>query len=211
VRAFLPTPVPDDILRRLIEAGARAPSGSNIQPWHAYVLGPQKKRALSAAMHEWRATHPRGAETAQYRYYPVKWREPYLARRRATGWGLYSLLGIGRDDKEKMFRQHGRNFDFFDAPAAMIFTIERDMELGSWIDYGMFLENMMVAARGFGLHTCAQAAWEYHHDVVRAVLGLPEAELVVCGMAIGYEDEAAPENRLRTEREPVERFTTFLD
>ena len=210
VRAFLPTPVPDEAVRHLLDAAARAPSGSNIQPWRAYVLRGERKRALSAAMHRWRAAHP-GESNPQYQYYPVKWREPYIGRRRATGWGLYALLGIGRDDKNRMARQHARNFDFFDAPVGMMFTIDNDLEQGSWVDYGIFLQTLMLAARGLGLHTCPQAAWAYHHDVVREVLRLPANELVVCGLALGYEDETAPENRLRTAREPVDAFTTFLD
>jgi nitroreductase len=208
VRGFLSTPVPEGTVRRLLEVAARAPSGSNIQPWHVHLLGPQTMARLSRAMHEKRARDPEG-QCAQYQYYPVHWREPYLARRRKIGWDLYAHCGIKKGESEKMFRQHGRNYDFFGAPLGLMITIDADMELGSWIDCGMFVQTLLIAARGLGLHSCAQAAWAYHHDVVRQAIPLPDSEKVVCGIALGYEDPAEPANRLRTEREPLERFVAF--
>lgn len=208
VRGFLPTPVPEETVRRLIEVAARAPSGSNIQPWRVHVLGPETRARLSAAVHERRAKEP-GVECAQYQYYPVQWRDPYISRRRKIGWGLYALCGIQKGDTEGMARQHGKNFDFFGAPVGLMITLEADMELGSWIDCGMFVQTMLIAARGFGLHSCAQAAWAYHHDLVRKAIPLADNEKVVCGIAIGYEDTDEPANRLRTEREPIETYTMF--
>jgi nitroreductase len=141
----------------------------------------------------------------------VKWADPYLARRRKVGWDLYGLLGIGRDDKARMHEQHGRNYAFFDAPVGMIFTIDRIMEQGSWLDYGMFLENIMVAARARGLDTCPQAAFTQFHRIITDQLALPDNEMVVCGMSLGYADMSRVENTLVTEREPVSGFARFIE
>jgi len=146
----------------------------------------------------------------EYDYYPVRWREPYLARRRACGWGLYGTLGIGRADKDKMHAQHARNYAFFDAPVGLIFSIDRDLERGSWLDYGMFLEAIMVAARQFGLETCPQAAWLSFHDLLQRRLGIPHAQTVVCGMALGYPDRHEKVNTFTPERMKVEEFATFV-
>jgi nitroreductase len=150
-----------------------------------------------------------GENNPEFAYYPTKWFEPYLARRRKVGWDLYGLLGIGRADKARMHAQHARNYRFFDAPVGMIFTVHRDLEAGSLIDYGMFLQNVMVAARARGLDTCPQAAWMEFPRQIAAALALPPEERLVCGMALGHADPEAPENRLVTEREPVAGFATF--
>jgi nitroreductase len=210
VRAFTPQDVPDETIRAILSAAARAPSGSNIQPWRVYVLKGEAKRTLSATLHADRNAHP-DEETPQYQYYPTKWREPYQSRRRKVGWDLYSLVGIQRGEHEKMFRQHGRNFDFFDAPVGLIFTIDADLEQGSWLDYGIFLQTVMLAARAYGLDTCPQAAWAYHHVSVRKAMDLPESELVVCGISLGYADEGAIENTLTTERMTLDQFVTFRE
>lgn len=148
-------------------------------------------------------------EQRDYRYYPETFFEPYLSRRREVGWGLYSLLGIGRGDTDKMRIQHARNFRFFGAPIGVIFTIDRRLEIGSWLDYGMFLQNVMVAARGIGLDTCPQAAFAGVPNTVRAALALPFQDVVVCGMAIGHADPDAVENTLRTTRVPAREFMSF--
>ncbi len=135
---------------------------------------------------------------------------PYIDRRRKVGWDLYSLLQISREDKARMHAQHSRNFTFFGAPVGMIFTIDRILEQGSWLDYGMFLQSIMVAARARGLDTCPQAAFTQFHAVIANHLRLPEDEMVVCGMALGHADPAAIENTLSTEREPVSGFARFL-
>jgi len=128
-----------------------------------------------------------------------------------VGWDLYGLLGIAKGDKARMHAQHGRNYSFFDAPVGLMFTIDRVMELGSWLDYGMFLQNIMIAARARGLDTCPQAAFTQFHRIVMEHIGAPANEMLVCGMSLGYADPEAVENRLQTEREPVEGFTTFLE
>ncbi len=209
VRAFLPTPVDEATIRDILEVAARAPSGTNMQPWKVHVVTGETKARLSEAVLAEAARHEKPAWD-EYRYYPEQFFEPYLTRRRKVGFGLYNLLGIQKREVERMRAQHDRNFVFFDAPVGMIFTIDRRLEMGSWIDYGMFLQSIMIAARGRGLHTCAQAAFAPYHRQIRPVLGISENDIVVCGMALGYEDESKPENYLRTDREPVNGFATFL-
>ena len=212
VRAFLPTPVSRETVEAILDVAARAPSGTNTQPWKVHVLTGASRAALSAAI---KAAYDDPAErarhTEEYAYYPTEWRSPYIDRRRKVGWDLYSLLGIGRADKERMHAQHGRNYDFFGAPVGLMFTIDRVLQQGSWLDYGMFLQSVMVAARGRGLDTCPQAAFMQYHRIIAAHLGLGDHEMVVCGMSLGHADPAAVENTLHTEREPVSGFTKFHD
>jgi nitroreductase len=210
VRAFLPDPVDAPTIRAILEIAARAPSGTNMQPWKVYVTtGETKRRIAEAVLNS--GIRAEKAVWDEYKYYPDQFFEPYLSRRRKVGFDLYGVLGIGRRDVERMREQHDRNFVFFDAPVGMIFTIDRRLNKGSWIDYGMFLENIMIAARGRGLHTCPQAAFAPYHRQIRPVLGIPVEEAVVCGMALGYEDSSKPENTLRTERAPVDEWTRFMD
>ena len=211
MRAFLPRPVPLETVERILEVASRAPSGTNTQPWQVVVLTGEPLQALSrriVAAHDdpaERATH-----TEEYAYYPTEWRSPYIDRRRKVGWDLYGLLGIGKTDKERMHAQHGRNYRFFDAPVGLIFTIDRVMRQGSWLDYGMFIQNVMVAARARGLHTCPQQAFAQYHRLIEQQLQMPPERMVVCGMSMGWADPDAPENRLVTEREPVAGFARFL-
>lgn len=207
LRGFRPDPVPRETIEAILAAAARAPSGSNIQPWQVRVTMGAEKARLSAAL---RAAHLAGERAErEYHYYPRAWREPYLARRRATGWGLYALLGIGKGDREATAEQHRRNYDFFGAPVGLFFLMDRDMELGSWLDCGMFVQNVMLAARGHGLDTCPQAAFCDHHRIVRRELSLPDDRIMVCGMSLGHADPAEPANRLVTARENIEKFVTF--
>jgi nitroreductase len=209
VRAFLPDPVDEGTIRAILEIAARAPSGTNMQPWKVYVTSGETKQKIADAILN-SGIRAEKAVWDEYKYYPDQFFEPYLTRRRKVGFDLYGLLGIGRRDVDRMREQHDRNFVFFDAPVGIIFTVDRRLNKGSWIDYGMFLENIMIAARGRGLHTCPQAAFAPYHRQIRPILGIPDEEIVVCGMALGYEDATKPENALKTERAPIEEWTTFL-
>ncbi|MBL8583367.1 MAG: nitroreductase [Rhizobiaceae bacterium] len=209
VRAFLPTPVPHEMIVEILEVAARAPSGTNMQPWRVYVTTGATKQAITDAVMN-SGIRAEKAKWDEYKYYPEQFFEPYYGRRRAVGFALYGHLGIGKRDVDQMRRQHDRNFVFFDAPVGMIFTIDRRLNQGSWIDYGMFLENIMIAARGRGLHTCPQAAFAPYHRQIRPVLGIPEEEILVCGMALGYEDATKPENDLRTERAALDEWVKFF-
>ncbi|MFM9438360.1 nitroreductase [Janthinobacterium sp. CG_23.3] len=212
IRAFLPTPVAREEIERILEVAARAPSGTNTQPWKVYVLTGQARQRLAGRI---LAVHNDPAQarqhTEEYAYYPREWTSPFIDRRRKVGWDLYALLGLTRDDKAGMAAQHGRNYQFFDAPVGFIFTIDRVMEQGSWLDYGMFLQSIMVAARGRGLDTCPQAAFTQYHKIIAEELHLPAGEMVVCGMALGFADRGKVENTLVTEREPVAGFVKFVE
>ena len=208
VRAFLPDPVDDATIRDILEVSSRAPSGTNMQPWKVYVARGETLKAISEAILN-SGIRAEKIEWDEYKYYPDQFFEPYLTRRRTVGFGLYNALGIGRREVERMRAQHDRNFVFFDAPVGMLFTIDRRLNQGSWVDLGMFLQNIMVAARGRGLHTCPQAAFAPYHKQIRPILGLADEEVLVCGMSLGYEDTTKPENQFRTERAPLEDWVTF--
>lgn len=211
VRAFLPDLVESEEIQRILEVASRAPSGSNTQPWKVYVLTGDSLTQLSEKiLHAHQHPSTEEPHTEEYNYYPVKWVSPYLERRRKVGWDLYALLGLARENKQGMHAQHGRNYAFFDAPVGLIFTIDRVMEQGSWLDYGMFLQNIMLAAKARGLDTCPQAAFTQYHKIIREQLQFPENEMLVCGMALGYADMSKVENTLVTERESVSAFVRFL-
>jgi len=211
VRGFLPTPVPREVVEDILRVASRAPSGTNTQPWKVTVLSGAAKTTLSAKI---RAVYDDPAALAthheEYSYYPSEWASPFIERRRKVGWDLYGLLGIHKSDKAGMHRQHGRNYEFFGAPVALMFTISRTLGQGSWLDYGMFLQSVMVAARGRGLDTCPQAAFMRFHRIIMEHIGAPAGEMFVCGMSLGHADPAAVANRLVTEREPVSAFARFL-
>ncbi len=212
LRAFLPTSVPRATVEAILADAARAPSGTNTQPWKVYVLTGSSKLALSRRI---RAAYDdpavRATHTEEYAYYPTEWKSPFIDRRRKVGWDLYTLLGIARTDKARMHTQHARNYDFFDAPVGLMFTIDRVMQQGSWLDYGMFLQSVMIGARARGLDTCPQAAFTAFHRIIMEHIGAPAEEQLVCGMSLGFADPDAIENTLVTEREPVAGFTRFLE
>lgn len=216
VRAFTSQQVSRHLLAHLLEVASRAPSGTNTQPWKVYVLQGASRDALVAkvcAAHDALRADPTLAAQYQeeYDYYPEKWVSPYIDRRRENGWSLYGLLGIGKGDKDKMHAQHQRNFRFFDAPVGLMFTIDRVMGRGSLVDYGMFLQSLMAAARAHGLHTCPQAAWNGFSNIVRQHIGASVDEMLVCGMALGYADMSNPVNAFHTPRVAVHEFTRWLD
>jgi nitroreductase len=212
IRAFLPDPVAREDIEQILEVAARSPSGTNTQPWKVHVLQGAAKTALSDAILAVYADPALSAQyTEEYAYYPREWTSPYIDRRRKVGWDLYALLGLGRENKAGMAAQHARNYRFFDAPVGLIFTIDRVMEQGSWLDYGMFLQSIMVAARGRGLDTCPQAAFTQYHEIIAKQLQLSTNDMVVCGMALGWADASKIENTLVTEREPVAGFVRFLE
>ncbi len=210
MRAYLPEPVPREEIDAILSTARYSASGMNMQPWHVHVLtGPAKAR-LSAAVAALDDDPGRSGELREpYGYYPREWFSPYLERRRKVGWDLYGLLGIAKGDKQRMHMQHGRNYRFFDAPVGLFFTVDRELQEGSLLDYGMFLQSVMVAARGRNLHTCPQAAFLKFHRQIAELLEIPAGQMLVCGMSLGYADESAAENSLSTGREPVSAFTTF--
>lgn len=208
IRAYKGDPVPPETLREIVAIARYAPSGSNIQPWRVHVLtGATLKRVSDALVREFLSGRP---EKRDYKYYTDPIEEPYLARRRQCGWGLYSTLEIERGDFEKSKAYRKRNYEFFGAPAGLVFSIDRRLERGSWLDYGMFIQSIMLAARAKGLHTCAEASISNYPDVVRRELGIRDDLIVICGMAMGY---AEPEDVINTFQPPrieFDEYATFL-
>jgi len=212
IRAFLPTPVARETIERILAVASRAPSGTNTQPWHVYVLSGESLGALSRRLvAAYDDPEERARHSEEYAYYPTEWKSPFIERRRKVGWDLYGLLGIAKTDKARMHAQHRRNYEFFGAPVGLMYTIDRVMRQGSWLDFGMFLQGVMVAARAHGLHTCPQAAFTPFHRIITEQIGAPANEQLVCGMSLGVADPGAIENTLVTEREPVASFARFLD
>ncbi len=210
IRAYKADPVPIAILREIVALGRHAPSGSNIQPWHVHVLtGATLGRVGTAIRQAFLNDEP--GHRRDYNYYTDPIVEPYLSRRRQCGWGLYGTLGIGRGDHEKSKAYRAGNFNFFGAPAGLVFTIDRELEKGSWLDYGMFLQTIMLAARAKGLHTCAEAAIANYPDIVRRELNITRDWIVICGMAMGYADPDAAVNTFQPPRIALEDYAVFLD
>jgi nitroreductase len=207
IRGFLPTPVPEAVVREILSVASRAPSMTNSQPWRVHVLTGAARERLCA---EIRAAHAAGEEPPPgYDYYPSEWPPLALERRRQIGWALYGLLGIAKGDRAATAAQHRKNYDFFGAPVGMIFTLDRRLGRGSWLDLGMFLQNVMIAARGRGLDTCPQAAFMPWHAIIRRRLPITDEEIVVCGMALGHADPDEPANALRAPRAGLEDFCSF--
>jgi len=212
VRAFSDRAVSREEIESILDTARFSASGVNIQPWRVHVVTAEAKVRLSAAIAKIDDDPVLSAELDEpYQYYPKKWVTPYIERRQKVGWGLYGLLGITKGDKQRMHAQHGRNYQFFDAPVGLFFTLERSLEVGSFIDYGMFLQSIMIAARGRGMHTCVQAAFLKFHRIISAELAISDDQMLMCGMSLGYANERCIENSLATERAGVESFTTFHD
>jgi len=203
-------------LEDILQVASRAASGTNTQPWHVYVLQGKSRDTLVeevCAAHDAIRANPELAANyvEEYDYYPTQWISPFIDRRRENGWSLYGLLGIGKGDKDKMHLQHQRNYKFFDAPVGLMFTVDRAMGRGSLLDFGGFMQNIMVAARARGLDTCPQAAWNGFAKIVMPHIGAGDNEMLVCGMALGYADKSDVVNTFHTPRVPVAEFTKWLD
>jgi nitroreductase len=208
-RAFLPQPVPERVVREILEVARRAPSGGNLQPWHLYVLTGAKLDEFRALIRAKLGEHPRG-QGAEYDVYPPELKDPYRSRRYRCGEDLYTTIRVPREDKPARLRQFARNYQFFDAPVGMFVCVDRQMGPPQWSDLGMFLQTVMLLARERGLHTCAQEAWAVWHAAVAEFLALPPELMLFCGLALGYRDESAPINTLRTERAPLDEFATLV-
>lgn len=208
VRAFLSTPVPQDTIRQILQDAARAPSGGNVQPWKTYVLaGPARDELVRRVTDKWAAgIHTEGAE---YDVFPEPLGEPYMTRRRTVGYRLYDLVGIERRDREARLRQSFRNFEFFDAPVGMIFTIDRQFGSAQWSDLGMYIQTIMLLALDHGLVTCPLEAWANWYKTLTELLSIPPNEMVFCGLALGHENTAAVINTLHTERAGLDDVKFF--
>ena len=210
VRRFLPDSVSKEEIENILEGAAFAPSGHNIQPWHVYVVQGKKKLSMTNSIIEAIKDGSAKEMKNEFDYYPTEWFEPFVSRRRAVGFELYNLLGIGRDDFEARDKQMQENFHFFGAPVGMFITMDRRLATGTFMDVGMFIQSILVGARGEGLHSCGQVAFTKFHTLIAEQLEFKENEMLVCGVSIGYEDTSAPENSLRVEKLQYSDFTTFL-
>lgn len=207
-RAFTDKPVPGNTIREILEGAKRAPSGGNLQPWHVWVLGGDEMVRFKEMMRAKISASPRG-EGTEYNIYPPELSEPYKSRRFKVGEDMYATIGVTREDKMGRLMQFARNFEFFGAPCALFFAIDRQMQQGQWADLGMFMQSIMLLAREHGLHTASQEAWAIWHKTLGEFLPIPPNLMLFCGMGIGYLDEKAPINSLRSERAPLEEFVTF--
>jgi nitroreductase len=207
-RAFLDTPVPGATVRAILQAAAQAPSGGNLQPWLVHALAGTELQDFLRIVRERRAANPAG-EGAEYPVYPPNLHEPYRSRRFKCGEDLYATIGVKREDRAGRLRQFGRNYELFGAPVALFFVIDRRMGSDQWADVGMYMQTVMLLAREHGLHTCPQEAWADWHRTIGEYLKLPREQMVFCGMALGYRDETAPINRLRTDRAALDEYASL--
>jgi nitroreductase len=208
-RAFTDRPVRADTVRSILETARRAPSGGNLQPWHVHVLGGERMREFRALIADKLASLPDG-EGSEYNIYPPKLKDPYRSRRFKCGEDLYATIGIARDNRAGRLAQFAKNFDFFGAPMALFFSIDRGMGPDQWADVGMFMQSIMLLIHEHGLQSCPQEAWAVWPKTVGEFLQLRPELMLFCGMAVGHGDETAPINRLRTERAPLEDLVTFV-
>lgn len=208
IRAFLKNPVSTDLIHAILETARFAPSGVNSQPWEVVVVSGEYQQKIGEAII--RARENQIPENPDYHYYPSEWHEPYKSRRKTCGLLLYSSINIHITETEKRKIAWYRNYRFFDAPVGLLFFVDQRLEKGSWVDMGMFIQNIMLSARGYGLETCPQAAFAEYPDLVREIVNVKKTKALICGMALGYADYEAPINQYRTPREPVGSFTQFL-
>jgi len=205
VRSFLKRPVSDEILKVLLAKSSRAPSGGNLQPWKIFVINNSSMKDFLEFQEKW--TKP---EVPAYDIYPEKLKEPYRTSRFEIGEQMYEILGIGREDKDARIAQVMKNFRFFGAPCAFFCFVDRQMGPPQWSDLGMFLQTFMLLAKEAGLDTCAQEAWSMKHDSVSKFVNAEDSDILFCGMAVGYRDETAAINSLKSERRPLEEWAKFL-
>lgn len=208
-RAYTEKPVSDAQLQEILTAARWAPSGVNTQPWQVAVVRGQTKQTITE-----RLTAARAAERPpepDYAYYPDKWDEPYAKRRVTCGLALYGALKIERHDKEAKLKAWYNNYHFFGAPVGLLFFVDKRMNQGSWLDMGMFLQNIMIAAQACGLATCPQASLAEYPAIIRDILGMEDGYAMICGMSLGYADKNHPVNQYRLERAPIEQFTRWYD
>jgi nitroreductase len=210
IRAFKPDPVPRAVVEEILTKALRAPSGGNLQPWRVYMLMGEAREKFLGLVEEARQVSPMG-EKGEYNVYPPDITEPYRTRRFAVGEQLYATIKIAREDKPGRIRQFQKNYQFFGAPVGLFFTMDRQMQQGQWADLGMFMQTIMLLAREYGLHTCAQEAWSGWSRIIREFFSVPQNEMIFCGLALGYADDGAPINTMVSERAPLSDFLTVRE
>jgi nitroreductase len=207
-RAFLPTPIPEQTVREIIELAVRAPSAGNMQPWRVDVIAGERVETLKALLRPRVGELPRG-EGTEYTIYPPEMNATFRKRRFEVGELLYQSIGVAREDKPARYRQYARNFEFFGAPVGIFFSIDRALGVAQYSDMGGLIQTVMLVARGHGLHACAQQAWASWHKTLPAFLGLPDNVMLYSGMALGHADEGAAINGWRSPRDDLANYATF--
>jgi len=207
-RAFLDKEVPAKILNDILEQAKTAPSGVNTQPWQVAVITGESKKNLEKKMEDTFRSGNKG--DMDYQYYPKEWEEKYKQRRKECGLLMYSTLDIKREDRDRQLDQWAANYRAFDAPVMLLFFMDKVMEKGSYLDYGMFIQSIMLAAVSEGLATCPQAALAEYPEIVKSELGYSDEQVLICGMSIGYEDKSHLVNSYRTTREPLEEIVKYF-
>jgi len=207
VRAFTDRPVSREIIKSILNVARWAPSGGNTQPWEVAVVAGTTKDIINEKMTEAYRAGDKG--NADYEYYPKRMHDPYLSRQIACGMALYKSLGITRDDRKSRMQHWEKNYRGFDAPVQIFLFVDESLAQGSWVDCGMFIQNIMLAAREYELGTCPQAAVADYPEIVREVLGVPGKKKLICGIALGYPKPDESVNNYRTERISVDQFTQW--
>jgi nitroreductase len=208
-RAFLDRPVPAQTVRTILTQASRAPSGGNLQPWHVWGLGGADLTTFKSLIKDKMAAGQIGDGPTEYQIYPPSLKEPYKARRFKCGEDMYATIGVTREDKAGRMANFARNFEFFGAPVALFFAIDRTMQQGQWADLGMFMQSIMLVAREHGLHTAPQEAWAIWHKTISEFLGIPSELMLFCGMGLGYMDETHAINTLRTDRATLDEIASL--
>lgn len=211
VRAFTDKPVPVETVRNVLEKAARAPSGSNLQPWRMVILSPQKLSELNGLMQKRLAGEPNpDGDIQEYSIHPENLKEPYRSSRYEVGEDMYALLGISRDEKTKRREWFANNFRFFGAPAAAFCFIDKIMGPPQWSDLGMYLQSVMLLFQEEGIDTCPQECWAIYPKTIHQFCEMDDALMLFCGMAIGYKDKNHPVNKLRTKRADSSEWLKIL-
>lgn len=208
-RAFKSTEIKKEVIFDILDKARRAPSGGNLQPWRVWVVAGEPLKSFKEEIQIKASKNPRG-EGTEYKIYPPNLKDPYEKRRKDVGEGMYSAINVSRDDKVGRIKQFMKNFEFFDAPVALFFAIDREMQEGQWSDLGMFIQSVMLLAREEGLHTAPQEAWAIWYKSVGDFLKIPDELMLFCGMGIGYADPENPINRFRSSRADVNEFSEFI-
>ena len=208
VRAYLDKEVPQSTIENIIELASNAPSGVNTQPWEVAIVTGESKQILQQKMEQ--AFRDKQSSCMQYQYYPKEWKTPFKERRKACGLQMYANLDIKREDKDKQIEQWAKNYRAFDAPVMLLFFMDKSLQTGSFLDYGMFLQGIMLAAIEAGLATCPQASLAEYPEIVKQTLGYSDDKVLICGMALGYADKRDPVNNYRTDRELIKNFCRFF-
>lgn len=206
IRGFKPDPVPEGVLRKILEIAVRAPSSVNAQPWEFAIITGDVLDRIKRDNVERLAS----GVTPNPDLQSEPWQGGYRERQVELAKQIFQLMGIAREDKEKRAQWAQRGTRFFDAPAAIIVYADRSLsESRPLFDAGCVSQTICLAAMNYGLGTCIEGQGVHCPDVIRKHTGIPESKRIITSIAIGYPDWDFPANRLQTERESLDSITTW--